>query len=435
MGCTHPVRRTRPALPVAIVTVLVLVSCSGPSPVMDFYVDPATGNDSNPGSAAKPFRTLTHALQSALPGHTVHLAAGTYSESTGEVWPTQTGAPPTGEPNVPDGVNITTDGNAALLSGPGGITSTVALVFGGQASVSGVAIDGFLRGVSVGEGANAVLADVDVTGSAREGVLVHGDGQLTLSDSFVHENEGTGVAVQGAGVATIEAGSRIRGNATGVIVSDSAFVTLTGIDLFANGSATPGGQDSGVWVRGEGTLLFEDGSIRNNNYAGIYMEDAATVTVGQGASIHENSIGIVAEDSAANVATLDIEGATIWQNDFEGVYWGMLGARFSVRDTEIIDNGDNGILISGDALVIDLGTFNDPGGNRYVGNAEPYILDNRPDRFAADGTVITVSYFDTLFPCVGTIGMAVGPVTLSCNGVNVIGILHNFNRVEVIGSP
>jgi hypothetical protein len=46
----------------------------------DLYVSPS-GNDSNSGSSASPWRTIQHAADNARPGTTVHVAAGTYSEN------------------------------------------------------------------------------------------------------------------------------------------------------------------------------------------------------------------------------------------------------------------------------------------------------------------------------------------------------------------
>jgi len=40
-----------------------------------------TGSDSNPGTEAKPFRTIGHAVSQATPGTSVHVAAGTYREN------------------------------------------------------------------------------------------------------------------------------------------------------------------------------------------------------------------------------------------------------------------------------------------------------------------------------------------------------------------
>ena len=51
------------------------------------HVDPSTGSDENAGTSESPYRTITGALANAKPGDTVRLAAGTYAEVSGEVFP------------------------------------------------------------------------------------------------------------------------------------------------------------------------------------------------------------------------------------------------------------------------------------------------------------------------------------------------------------
>ena len=57
----------------------VAVAAATPS-IYHLYVSTA-GNDSNTGTQAKPFRTITRAAKAAKPSTTVHVAAGTYNES------------------------------------------------------------------------------------------------------------------------------------------------------------------------------------------------------------------------------------------------------------------------------------------------------------------------------------------------------------------
>jgi hypothetical protein len=57
----------------------VAVAAATPS-IYHLYVSTA-GSDSNTGTQAKPFRTITRAAKAAKPSTTVHVAAGTYNES------------------------------------------------------------------------------------------------------------------------------------------------------------------------------------------------------------------------------------------------------------------------------------------------------------------------------------------------------------------
>ncbi len=48
---------------------------------MNFYVNPAHGSDAAAGTRAAPVRTIQQAMDRAVPGTVIHLAAGTYSEN------------------------------------------------------------------------------------------------------------------------------------------------------------------------------------------------------------------------------------------------------------------------------------------------------------------------------------------------------------------
>ena len=60
------------------------------------YVDPASGDDTFPGTQAQPLRTVTRALAVSSAGTSIHMAPGIYQSSTGEIFPLQ----------VPAGVSL-----------------------------------------------------------------------------------------------------------------------------------------------------------------------------------------------------------------------------------------------------------------------------------------------------------------------------------------
>ena len=51
-----------------------------------YYVDPAGGNDGNPGTTTQPFKTLTHAVSVAAPDAVILLRDGIYTAAN-ESWP------------------------------------------------------------------------------------------------------------------------------------------------------------------------------------------------------------------------------------------------------------------------------------------------------------------------------------------------------------
>ena len=52
-----------------------------------YWVDVATGSDSNPGTEAEPFKTITKAASVAYVDDTIMVRPGTYSAAAGEVFP------------------------------------------------------------------------------------------------------------------------------------------------------------------------------------------------------------------------------------------------------------------------------------------------------------------------------------------------------------
>lgn len=412
---------------------ILLVGCSGPAGVDDRYVDPISGSDAHPGSSSEPFRTLTHALSGASGGTVIHLAAGTYDAASGEVWPTFVGLPPTAAATVPAGVTITGDGDLVRLAGPAGYDDQVALVFDADATLRGVNVVGFEVGLLAVSGASVVLDDVHVSGTGEYGVLARGDAELTVRDSSIFQSAAVGLGAMEDANVTLD-GSQVYQNLPGIEISDAATVTIRDSDVYGNGSGTPGGVNSGMSVLDDAHVSIQDSSLRDNAYAGLHLQGAFDVTVGSGTVIEGNFIGVVADAFQAGAASLAFDGATVRDNAYEGVFWAIpSGASFTLRDTAVNDNGDNGLHFLGDAAVIDLGTVTDPGGNDYAGNGEPLILDERPARAAPDGTIISISHEDVLTACAVPAGPAVGPASFDCDGVNAVDIVNANNRVAFVG--
>ncbi len=78
------------ALCVSMVPLAVAPTTAAGDVIGGVYVDASSGNDANPGTAAEPFKTLTHALASAAATtaiDTVLVQPGTYDAANGEVFP------------------------------------------------------------------------------------------------------------------------------------------------------------------------------------------------------------------------------------------------------------------------------------------------------------------------------------------------------------
>src|SRR6266568_863841 len=93
------------------------------------------GSDSNPGTAAQPFRTITHAYSLAGPGTTIFVASGTYTDYTSG-WGIHLGA--SGTASSPIVLRSQTPG-AAVIDGQNASDRNVCLYVDGNYNV----IDGF----------------------------------------------------------------------------------------------------------------------------------------------------------------------------------------------------------------------------------------------------------------------------------------------------
>ncbi|ASC71734.1 Cell surface glycoprotein 2 [Halomicronema hongdechloris C2206] len=159
-------------------------------------VNPASGRDDRPGG---PYQTLAHALQQATAGTLIQLAAGTYSQASGERFPLL----------VPDGVLLlgdeSTQGTAIVIHGGGPHHSpsqgeqTVTLILAGSAQLRGVTVTNPRAGgigLWIEQGAPLVSR-------CRLRQCGHGGGQIlaqarpTIVDTLIEANGTVGLQWQG----------------------------------------------------------------------------------------------------------------------------------------------------------------------------------------------------------------------------------------------
>ena len=235
-----------------------------------YYVNSATGSDSNPGTALLPFATPQHAINvvasydyAGLYAPTIIIADGTYVG--GWIIPTLVGGPVTGIGFQGD---TTTPANCVV-----DCTSIAPLVFNGSAQLGGFHFkaDGALfhlaPAVTVGiftlneiqlvSGAagNATLIEMFGTGST----FTNG-GQLTVSGSCVYGDYQTFCESDNGSLATLLDGGTLIWNATALFVT-SMFSTFNGgIDV------------SFGWITGTGSItgaifqVLQGGVVYGNDY-------------------------------------------------------------------------------------------------------------------------------------------------------------------------
>jgi len=412
--------------------IVALVACApgdGPPPVTTLFVNPTSGSDAGPGTAAAPLRTLSAALARAGAGMTIRLAAGTYDAANGETWPTQVGFPPVATPNVPNGVTIVGESGARLV-GPGAGTTAAALAFAGSASVRAVEMEGFERALLVWLPGVVTLTAIRATGNLIDGLLAFGDAEVVAALSTFDQNGLSGVAAFGDAVLDLQ-GGELEGNRTGLYVTDRATVGVLDTRIASNGS-TAAESHSGVYAIGDARLTLSGVTFDGNAFAGVELRGEARVALTD-ATVVGQQVGVYVLAGVTGAAWLRIYDSDVSGN-ITGVVWdGGPGGELFVRGTTVHSNAGVGVEIWGDPAVVDLGADGEASGNRFEGNGTIQLVDWRWSRPAADGPVITVD-FNAIIPagCLIVIGTYHGPDYYSCGGVDAFWIVGTNQRIRVV---
>lgn len=157
------------------------------------YVDAAAGLDTNAGTSAAPFKTITKAMGAAASGQTVQVREGTYSATNGETFPIK----------VPAGVSLIgdeiargsrTNGQSTVITGAGNsvVGGVAAVEPGAGATVAGFTITGVGAGASAVAVAadNVVLRNNTISGSSGYGVYVGARNTAILLNALTGNADG-----------------------------------------------------------------------------------------------------------------------------------------------------------------------------------------------------------------------------------------------------
>ncbi|AUT01018.1 hypothetical protein CLI64_11760 [Nostoc sp. CENA543] len=207
------------------------------NPIATFYVNPATGKDTNSGLRQSPFKTLTRALKVSSPA-IIQLATGTYSSANQEVFPLI----------IPEGVTVigneANKGAGIVISGSGEYPSpsfgvqNVTLVLLNQTSLRGVTVTNpVAKGTGVWiESAATQVANNTFTNCGREGVFTSGSAKPAILDNVFLQN-----AASGLFMARNSKGEVLRNvlqkNPLGIAISDFAAPIITHNKLSDNRTA------------------------------------------------------------------------------------------------------------------------------------------------------------------------------------------------------
>src|SRR5919199_5312460 len=237
------------------------------------YVNPASGKDTGAGSSSAPFKTLTNALQKAVAGTTIQLAAGTYNAAGGEVFPLL----------IPAGVMVLGDepskGKGILIVGSGQYVSPT---FASQNVTLHVESNAQLRGITVTnpvklgtavwiESTAPLIANNTFTGCGREGVFVTGTAKPLIFDNVFIANASSGVFL------VRNAKGEVRRNVCqktgyGIAISDSAAPLISDNKLLEN--------STGIFLSRGARPVLRRNLIEKNTSGGLLVTGEARPDLG-----------------------------------------------------------------------------------------------------------------------------------------------------------
>ena len=209
-----------------------------------FYIDPVFGDDfRNDATPLFPFKTITRALHFCIPGDEIILATGTYSASSGEIFP------------------ILVKPGVLILGDPASSGTTTAIVGAGNYTIQGGTQMGQVVAAALVLGGGAQISGVTVTAGGATGVGVVCDGNSPLITSST---------LSGCG-------------ALGLGVYRTASPTVLSTTVASNGAG-------GVRTFDTSSPVFRSCAITTNTGDGIRAEDTSAPNLGDATAAGSNTL-------------------------------------------------------------------------------------------------------------------------------------------------
>jgi parallel beta-helix repeat protein len=262
-----------------------------------FYVNPVTGNDTNPGTPSAPFKTITQALKISAFDTTIQLAEGNYNPANGEVFPL----------TIPSTFKIVGNeankGRNILIEGSGNYLSRT---FAGQNVTFVLLNNSELRGVTVTnpasrgsgvwiESTTATVANSTLINCKREGVFATGDANPVITGNVFTENAANGIAIAKNSKGQIQGNTCFK-TGFGIAVSDTASPTITDNIIYEN--------RSGIIISGAASPILRNNLIENNTDDGLTVIGSALPDIGKanspGGNIFRNNAKFDLQSTSSN---------------------------------------------------------------------------------------------------------------------------------------
>lgn len=284
------------------------------------YVNPQTGDDAGgDGTRLLPLKTITQALTVAQPNTTIDLAAGTYSEATGETFPLVIKEKVTIKGSAGGrGHNTIIRGNGYFIS-PTGAGQNVAIAAVRDAGgIIGVTVTNpHSRGHGLWvESANPIVASNTFTGNGNTGVSVNGNSSPVIEDNLFYNNAGNGLLVYGTSQPEVN-NNIFEKTGFGVSVVQDGAPTLTGNSFTGN--------RIGIILEGNSQATLRNNKIENSLETGLTAIARSRADLGTadepGNNLFRGNRQLDIQNASSNpivAVGTEINGSTTGAIDFRG---------------------------------------------------------------------------------------------------------------------
>ncbi len=240
------------------------------------YVDAVKGNSAGPGNAQAPFKTITAALQAAVPGTVIQVQPGKYDEASGEVFPL----------TVRSGVTLQGDVNnrgkdTLILGGGKFLSPTVAGQVVGIVAQKGTTIQGLTisnpqkRGYGIWvEGTDPTIHRNILTGSGNDGIMLTGSATGKITENFFYKNPSDGITMLRTASPLIQ-GNVFEDTGFAINIDEKSSPVIKDNVVFNNAD--------GIVILGKSTPTLRGNHFEGNRRSGIAIVGAAQPNLGTAA--------------------------------------------------------------------------------------------------------------------------------------------------------
>ncbi|WP_016952535.1 S-layer homology domain-containing protein [Anabaena sp. PCC 7108] len=242
--------------------------------VITIYINPVTGNDTNTGSRISPFKTITRALKATTTSAIIHLAPGTYSTASGELFPLI----------IPEQMlvvgNEANKGQGIVIFGGGEYQSpsfglqNITMLLLGDASLLGVTVtNSITKGTGIWiESTAPTLVNNTFSKCGREGIFTTGNAKPAILDNLFVQNLSSGLMMARNSKGEVLRNS-FQNNPIGIAISDFAAPLVANNQLSENRIAIALSRDA--------TPVLRRNLITKNSQGGLLVNGNAVPDLGR----------------------------------------------------------------------------------------------------------------------------------------------------------